>query len=672
MNSHGSRIVSHSLLASALLLIGSLPVARATVTFEFQLGSVPLPGNSLGVLVVDVAGDGFTSPSDSMGTVLSPGVAMGGGDDVIVSVFPVTSADPFAPDAGFAELVGPIDYEALGVAEGQALNFFVIPGRSPGGVIRTGETFVSYRTDDQGDLIGDMGFALPRDGGSYVLGAITLGLGGGADFAGLLPETPLIGIDDQDDLIVGKEFVLQVEASGDPLRYIIRGLPPGLRYDPSTGLVTGRFIRPGSFAMRVWVRNVTGISGPITVPLEVAALPDAVIGNFQGLVDRDADLNESLGGRLVLRTARNGLLTGRLILGRRGYGFRSYLKTDMASGVPVDPVAEIQINRRGMPPKDVRLTFDLDAESFSGSVREGTVEAEASGYHHGWHPSRNRPEGYEGYYTNLLDLDPAQGLAGDPDVPQGNGFAGLTVLRSGVARWVGRMGDGTPMSFAGTLGPEGQYHLFRILYGNTGSVLGVGAIQSDPGNDGDFDDNTVDGTWDWVKSPQANPRLRNYRDGFGFPDPVRQVVVGERWLSPARGDIPVGLPDTADNVRLQFFEGGIDDAEMDPGVVFQLSAGPRGLTPTDGDVDNPARTNFFLNRRTGLMRGAFLLLDTNPDSSRPFQRRVSYQGMVVPSRQIGAGYFLLGQLPDDTAEPATTLRTAPVLSGQVILEENAP
>lgn len=655
-------------LAVVAFLLGSVPFAQATVTFEFQLGSVPLPTNSLGVLVVDAAGDGFISPGDSAGTILSPGGAMGGSDDIIVAVFPITSAAPFAPDAGFVELVGPLDYEALGLEEGQALNFFAIPGRSPGDSLRSGETFVSFRTDDAKSLIGNMGFTLPSDGGSYVLGAIGSELGGSTDFTGLLPDTPLIGIDDRDDLIVGKDFVLQVEANGDPLRYVIRGLPPGLRYDATTGLITGRFRRGGSYQFRVWVRNASGTSGPIVVPLEVAALPDEMIGNFQGLVERDADINESLGGRLVLRTSPNGRLSGRLFLGGRSYGFRSDLEMDMDSGVPVDPSANIQVNRRGMPSVELGLNFDLDAETFSGAVSEGTVNADVTGFHHSWHPRLNRPQGYEGNYTNLLDLDPAQGLEGDPDVPQGNGFARLTVLRSGTVRWVGKLADGAPLSFSGSLGPEGQYYLFRTLYRHTGSVVGAGAIHLDPGSDGDFNDNTVSGEWDWMKLAQSNPRVRNYRDGFGVETPVVQLVAGERYFPPARGEILLGFPEGEGNAQLIFAEGGLVESEMNPDLAFAATAGVRGIVPRPGSDENPTRTVFVVNRRTGLFRGSFLLQDTNEESGTVFRRRAVYQGILRPSQNMGAGLFLLGQLPDAVSDPPTNLRTSPILSGQVVLQ----
>ncbi|MCB1231921.1 MAG: hypothetical protein KDN19_16755 [Verrucomicrobiae bacterium] len=655
------------LLASAIFC--AFPVAAdASVTFEFQLGEVPIPGNSLGVIVVDTAGDGFASPQEAVGTVLSPGNAIGAGDDRIISVFPITKADPFSNQGGFAEFIGPIDYDALGLGEGQSMIFYALPGHQPGSVIRPGETIVSFRTDQGSAIAGNMNFSLPPDGGTYSLGVLDTSLGGQTDFNGLLPETPLLAVEDPSDLIVGKDFELQLEGTGDPTLYIVRGLPPGLRYDRQTGLITGRLVRPGSFEYRVWIRNSAGTSGPLTVAMEVAALPDEAIGNFQGLVARDETLNEALGGKLVLRTASNGRLTGRIFLGRRSYGFRGALEPDIVSGEPTNPTASITVNRGRMTPLSLDLEFDLASEMFQGSVGDQADSSTVDGFHNSWHPRFNRPEAFEGYYTAWLDLDPLQGLEGDLTVPQGNGFASARVVSNGLTRWVGKMADGSTMASAGFLGPEGEYCVYRTLYGNTGSVIGSGAIQPDPNHDDDFSDNVVDGLWDWLKHPQANPRQRNYRDGFGTVEPVNQLVAGERYLPPARGEILLGLPEAENNAQLIFSEGGVANAELNPDLVFTATAGARGIVPRPGTPENPTRTVFSVNRRNGLFRGGFLLQDTDPDSDRPIRRRAAYLGMLRPSQDMGAGYFLLGQLPDTEADPPENLRTAPILSGQVIVE----
>lgn len=657
-----------ALLSVILTVCGFSEFSRASVTFEFQLGAVPIPSNSLGVIVADTGGDGFESPQQAVGTVLAPGSSVGASNDRIISVFPITSGDPFTAGSGFAEFVGPIDYDALGLAEGQALVFYAFPGRAEGNAIRAGETFLTYRTDQPEEIIGNMDFSLPEDGGSYVLGVLDQTLGGAVDLTASLPSTSLIAVADSPDLIVGKSVSLQLEGTGNPSRFIAQGLPPGLRLDPRTGLISGRLSRAGSFQLKIRVRNGSGTSGPLIVEMNVAELPDQIIGNFEGLVARESTVNEALGGKLTLKTAQNGRLTGRLVIGRRSYGFRGELDAAIASGVPLNPTASVTINRRRATPISVDLAFDLDTETFEGIIGADEETTQVDGIHQTWHPRTHRPEGYEGYYTTWMDLDPLQSLEGEISIPQGNGFSGLTVLRSGNARWMGKMADGSPLTSAGILGPNGEYLLFRTLYRNTGSVIGSGAIMSDPGNDGDFSDNTVDGQWNWLKHPQSSPRQRNYRDGFGVDDPVNQLVGGGRYFPPSRGEILLGLPEDTGNAQLSFTEGGLNETASNPDLIFTANASGRGLVPKPGSPENPARTVFSVNRRTGWFRGGFLLQDVDPDSGKLIRRPVVYLGILRSDLQMGTGYFLVNQLANPTADPPVTLRNSPILSGQVLLE----
>ena len=87
-----------SLLFSAALV----SPAMATVSIEFQFGAINVPTGSLGVLVADVNGDGFHSPSASPGTTVTAGQKIGA-DDVIVSVFSNTNLAEWGDQRGFAD-----------------------------------------------------------------------------------------------------------------------------------------------------------------------------------------------------------------------------------------------------------------------------------------------------------------------------------------------------------------------------------------------------------------------------------------------------------------------------------------------------------------------------------------------------------------------------------------
>jgi hypothetical protein len=165
--------------------------ADGTVSVEFQLGAIDLPPGSLGVLVADTGGNGFTPVSAATGTLLAAGQTLAGSDDKIIAVFSVGTLADWGGRKGYAALLPPMDYAALGVAEGQALIFHAFPDRTDGQTIRANEAAFSYRASNASELAGDMGFVLPADGGAYRLAAIADSSGGMADLSAFGPRLDL-------------------------------------------------------------------------------------------------------------------------------------------------------------------------------------------------------------------------------------------------------------------------------------------------------------------------------------------------------------------------------------------------------------------------------------------------------------------------------------------------
>lgn len=180
-----------TLLVSAVLL----SPAMATVSIEFQFGAINVPAGSLGVLVADVNNDGFHSPAESAGTALAAGQKIGA-DDVIVTVFSNATLSDWGGRQGFADQFAVIDYDALEVTEGQSLILYVFPERVANDTLRTGQPHLDYRSEDLGDLTANsnMEFALPADGGAYLLAVLGTDVGGDADLAAMdISKFPLTG-----------------------------------------------------------------------------------------------------------------------------------------------------------------------------------------------------------------------------------------------------------------------------------------------------------------------------------------------------------------------------------------------------------------------------------------------------------------------------------------------
>lgn len=54
----------------------------------------------------------------------------------------------------------------------------------------------------------------------------------------------------------GSEFLFAIPASGDrPMTFAAEGLPKGLSLDPSTGFITGRVKKPGTYLVKLTARR---------------------------------------------------------------------------------------------------------------------------------------------------------------------------------------------------------------------------------------------------------------------------------------------------------------------------------------------------------------------------------------------------------------------------------
>lgn len=173
------------LLGLMLTCLSVMPAnTEASISVEFQFGAFDAPAGSLGVIVADTGGNGFEAPATVTGVPLSVGSVLGS-DDVIIAVFQSAGNPDWGARRGFTTHVSEINYEALGIEEGQLLQLYVFPERAAGDPVRTGEPHVAYRPEDPAQISPEssMEFALPEDGGAYVLSLLEPVFGGFADLS---------------------------------------------------------------------------------------------------------------------------------------------------------------------------------------------------------------------------------------------------------------------------------------------------------------------------------------------------------------------------------------------------------------------------------------------------------------------------------------------------------
>ena len=465
--------------------------------------------------------------------------------------------------------------------------------------------------------------------------------------------------------VAGFQIAVDPAPEKAPLTYSAKGLPTGLKLNAKTGVIAGRPTKPGTFEVTLTAKN-TATSDPVTETVVIDAFPAGLAGSYSGLVDRDADLNDLLGGRLDLTVSGTGALSGTLTFGSERLGIKGGLEVD-ATGT-LDPTFTVTLKRKNKPEATLTFDIDIDARTLTGNVDGVPLN--------GWQNARpDEAAPFLGYHTFGLMLgDPLQ--VGDADLPQGWSYAGLTVAKGGKWKLAGLTADGEKITSAATIGFDGQVIVYQALYKPfVGSLWG--SLILDPVDTEDPADNGLTGDVDWVRPATTNTKTRAYQAGFGLPGtpelvPVPLEAVGGSYRAPGKGELVLELAAPGEtNVELTFTEGGLGDADQNPDQVRGILAGNKPFNPKPA---GPTLTTLKkLTAKTGLFEGSFRLTDPDPrtGASGEVQRNAIFRGVLirddVEGAHYGAGHFLLEALPADGETPK---KTTPVFSGAVELREN--
>ena len=107
-------------------------------------------------------------------------------------------------------------------------------------------------------------------------------------------------------------------AADDGWKVAVSGLPAGLKFDAKTGVITGVATKAGTYTV-----TFTATKGKekqiATITLNIAALPDNVVGAFNGFVKTE-DGEENL-GTFQLTTTDAGKLTAKVVTAAGSYSF---------------------------------------------------------------------------------------------------------------------------------------------------------------------------------------------------------------------------------------------------------------------------------------------------------------------------------------------------------------
>lgn len=508
-------------------------------------------------------------------------------------------------------------------------------------------TEAAWVTIEEGQGVGEGAFsiAVSANAGSVPREAVVVVAGGG--LTRQLRVTQQAG----EAPFVAQVIDLKLAEGGHVVKKVT-GLPPGLSWDKTSGCVSGRATRAGTYTLRVDTLGEDGQVRRQLVTLIVQALPAGAVGTFEARLAPVAGVASGLGGEARFTTLATGAVSGTLRIQGCSHALRGRLvyEPDRAA-----PVLSLDWAPRGAPARRLDLVLQPD-DRCAGTVSEEGATAPLTGWRRVWKAAS--PTALAGRFNVLGEV--AEAWRGEVAVPQGIACLVLRVTAAGRATWSGKLGDGTSLTRSGWLGPAGEAGCWSLLYQSRGAVS-CEAVLETTGVSG--------GAW-WLKAGSPNSRARAYRQGFGgdHRGPVGVALTGERWTPPAPGQslaAMMGMSGEGEEWQTLFLHGVMTDTvSAGPNVSLGLSHANRFLLPA---LSEP-RLAIQVRAATGWVSGRFDLLD--PDPERPgamVRRRVPCQALLLPGRRLAAGFFMAPKLADPLAEPPVTRASSDVVSGAMLL-----
>jgi subtilisin-like proprotein convertase family protein len=459
----------------------------------------------------------------------------------------------------------------------------------------------------------------------------------------------------------GSAVNLQLSASNGPTSFTATGLPAGVLLNKTTGLLTGRPTKPGNYLLTITASNSAGVGAPIQFAWTIEDFPTAAIGVWQGITERNNDLNQLLGGRIKLTVAATGAYSGSLTLGAKTKAWTGFVNALPGGANPTTPLS-IPMGA-GITPLVGTFTLDLTAKTFTGDFTDGRPTALTTfiGAKQAW-SSTNKPVTVTTLYNSALEVPGT--VLGSATHPQGTGYSTMSLSTAGLVTWGGRLSDGTTLTGSSPLGPTGQACLHALLYTSTGSLQGWGNITLASG--------LTDGSLDWYKARQKDTSTtRSYKAGFTSH---ALTLRGARYTKPATGAMILGLAVpvliTDQNARLLFTGAPLSTPLAQ---LFQVTKTNTIKMPAA--AQNPQAVKLTLAPTTGLLSGGFTFKNSDPLDLTPpiaiITRTATYYGLLItrPDLNQGIGFFNLAELADEPGEKNTTTK---ILSGKAELTAPPP
>lgn len=256
------------------------------------------------------------------------------------------------------------------------------------------------------------------------------------------------------------------------------------------------------------------------------------------------------------------------------------------------------------------------------------------------------PTKEKGKYTAVFQADSTVdvGLAAD-QYPQGDGYATVTISSSGVAKIVGKLADGSPITYSNALSQNNEWPVYIQLYGKKGFIAANVAFDH---TETDSDALALNAKW---FKPAALPNQKFYPNGW--PAGITADFAASKYIAPKK--VTAALPNppnpdtalgagvsgaantTTPNIFVTLTDGGLatntsNDASLDAASKVTVLGASTGETAATG-------LKVTFNAATGSLGGSF----THPVTGK----LLKFAGVAFQKTHTATGHFLF--VPPATA-----------------------
>lgn len=306
------------------------------------------------------------------------------------------------------------------------------------------------------------------------------------------------------------------------------------------------------------------------------------------------------------------------------YGGKTYnLKGKFNTGGRV----EVAFSRTSLLSLALRLSTRTPG-TITGAILDSGLEIAQVTAKQGYY-STARPHPRPGRYTVLLD-PPAPGPGDTPaTLPLGHGYGAFVLAKTGSARFVGKLADGTPVTIAGLVAQDGSIPVHLLPY-RTGLLYGELFFRPQ------LAATDVDGSLRWRKK-NDRPNDRAYPGGFEST----LAADGSFHVRPPLNERVLNLP----SGQIEVGGGNIVEASW---FAHAFGINTRNVVViTDPGAD---KIRLVLNPATGAITGNFI--PPGGKGVRPFT------GVLLRKQNRAAGMFL-GAPPKGTPTESGWVEVGP-------------